>query len=66
MKTLLTAIALIVGTVAASGSALARTDNPFRPDHFNNQNPSHFNNQNPSASSVGAESGIPWQYRVGK
>jgi hypothetical protein len=58
MKTLLAAIVLIVGTVAASGSALARTDNPFRPDHFNNQNP--------SASSVGAESGIPWQYRVGK
>lgn len=58
MKTLLAAITLVVGTVAASGSALARTDNPFRPDHFNNQNP--------SASSVGAESGIPWQYRVGK
>ena len=58
MKTLLTAIALIVGTVAAGGFALARSDNPFRPDHFNNQNP--------SASFLGAESGIPWQYRVGK
>jgi hypothetical protein len=57
MKTFLTALALLVGTVAASGLALARTDSPFYPDHFSNPNPLV-----PSSG----ESGIPWQYRVGK
>lgn len=58
MKTLLAALALVVGTVAASGLAVARTDSPFYPDNFNNPNP--------PALVVGAESGIPWQYRLGK
>jgi hypothetical protein len=58
MKTLLTALALVVGTVATGGLALARTDSPFYPDNFNNPNP--------PVQSVGAGSGIPWQYRLGK
>jgi hypothetical protein len=58
MKTLLAALALVVGTVAASGLAVARTDSPFYPDNFSNPNPPPL--------VVGAESGIPWQYRLGK
>jgi hypothetical protein len=58
MKMLLTALAFVVGTVAAGGLALARSDSPFYPDQFSNPNP--------PALVVGAESGIPWQYRVGK
>lgn len=57
MKTLLTALALFVGTVAASGSALARTDSPFYPNNFSNPNP--------PVPLVGAGSGIPQQYRLG-
>ena len=57
MKTLLTAIVLVVGTVAAGGSALARTDSPFYPEHFTNSNP--------PVPLVGAGSGIPAQYRLG-
>lgn len=58
MKTLLAALALVVGTVATGGSALARTDSPFYP--------AQLNNPNSTAPSGGAGSGIPWQYRVGK
>jgi hypothetical protein len=58
MKTLLAALALVVGTVAASGLAVARTDSPFYPDNLSNPNPPPLG--------VGAESGIPWQYRLGK
>jgi hypothetical protein len=58
MKTLLAALALVVGTVATGGSALAGSDSPFYP--------AHLNNPNSPAASVGAGTGIPWQYRVGK
>jgi hypothetical protein len=58
MKMLLTALALIVGTVAAGGLALARTDSPFYPDSFKNPNP--------PALVVGAGSGIPSPYRIGE
>jgi hypothetical protein len=58
MKTLLAALALVVGTVAAGGLALARTDSPFYPDHLYNPTPPPL--------VVGGESGIPWQYRLGK
>lgn len=58
MKTLLTALALVVGTVAASGLALAGTDSPFYPDHFKNPNP--------PALVVGPGSGIPSPYRIGE
>ncbi|HEX2448943.1 MAG TPA: hypothetical protein VHK26_12295 [Methyloceanibacter sp.] len=55
MKTLLAALALVV---AAGGLALARTDSPFYPDHLYNPTPPPL--------VVGGESGIPWQYRLGK
>jgi hypothetical protein len=55
MKTLLTALVLVVGTVAAAGSASARTDSPFYPENFTNPNP--------PVPLVGAGSGIPQQYR---
>lgn len=58
MKTLLTALVLVVGTVGAIGSASARTDSPFYPENFTNPNP--------SVSLVGAGSGIPQQYRLGR
>jgi hypothetical protein len=58
MKTLLTAIALVVGTVAAAGSALAHTDSPFYPQNFTNPNP--------PVPVVGAGSGIPLPYRLGQ
>ena len=58
MKTLFTALVLVVGTVAANGSALARTDSPFYPDNFSNPNP--------PVPLVGAGSGIPQQYRLGE
>jgi hypothetical protein len=55
MKTLLTALVLVVGTVAAAGSASARTDSPFYPENFTNPNP--------PVPLVRAGSGIPQQYR---
>jgi hypothetical protein len=58
MKTLLTVFTLVVGTVAASGLALARNDSPFYPDHFKNPNP--------PVQVVGAGSGIPSPYRIGE
>jgi len=58
MKTLLAALVLVVGTFAIGGSALAGSDSPFYP--------THLGNPNAPAASVGAETGIPWQYRVGK
>jgi hypothetical protein len=58
MKTLLTALALVVGAVSAGGLALARSDSPFYPDHFKNPNP--------PALVVGPESGIPSPYRIGE
>jgi hypothetical protein len=58
MKTLLAALALIVGAVATGGSALAGSDSPFYP--------AHLGNPNAPAASVGAGTGISWQYRVGK
>lgn len=58
MKTFLTALALVVGTVAASGLALARTDSPFYPENFTNPNP--------PVPVVGAGSGIPLPYRIGE
>ena len=58
MKTLFTTLVLVVGTVAASGSGLARTDSPFYPDNFSNPNP--------PVSLTGAGSGIPQQYRLGE
>ena len=58
MKTLLTALALVVGTVAAGGSALARTDSPFYPQNFTNPNP--------PVPLVGTGSGIPLPYRLGQ
>ena len=58
MKTLLTALALVVGTVAAGGLALARTDSLFYPDNFKNPNP--------PALVVGPGSGIPSPYRLGE
>jgi hypothetical protein len=58
MKTLFTALILVVGTVAASGSALGRTDSPFYPDNFSNPNP--------PVPLTGAGSGIPPQYRLGE
>jgi hypothetical protein len=57
MKTLLTALVLVVGAVAAGGSASAQTDSPFYPENFANANP--------SVPLVGAGSGIPHQYRLG-
>ena len=58
MNTLFTALVLVVGTVAASGSALARTDSPFYPDNFSNPNL--------PVPLVGVGSGIPQQYRLGE
>ena len=57
MKTILTALVLVIGTVAAGGSASARTDSPFYPENFTNPNP--------PVPLVGAGSGIPQQYRLG-
>ena len=58
MKTLLTAITLTVGIVAASSSALAGTNGPFYPENFANPNP--------PTPAVGAGSGIPLPYRLGE
>jgi hypothetical protein len=58
MKTLLTALVLVAGIVAAGGSAQALTDSPFYPDHFGNPNP--------PVPLAGAGSGIPAQYRLGE
>jgi len=58
MKTFLTALVLVVGTVAAGGSASAWTDSPFYPQNFTNPKP--------SVPLVGAGSGIPEQYRLGR
>ena len=58
MKTLLTAVALVAGIVAAGGAALAGTDSPFYPHNFANPNP--------PAAVVGAGSGIPLPYRLGQ
>jgi hypothetical protein len=57
MKTLLTALVLVAGTVAAGGSALAGIGSPFYPENYTNSNP--------PAPLVGAGSGIPAQYRLG-
>jgi len=57
MKTILTALVLVIGTVAAGGSASARTDSPFYPENFTNPNP--------PVQLGGAGSGIPQQYRLG-
>lgn len=58
MKTFLTAFILVAGTVAASGSASARTDSPFYPESITSQNS--------SVPLVSAGSGIPEQYRLGR
>lgn len=58
MKTFLTALVLVAGTVAIGGSASARTDSPFYPENFTNPNP--------PVPVVGAGSGIPQQYRLGE
>jgi len=58
MKTFLTALVLVAGTVAVGGSASARTDSPFYPENFTNPNP--------PVLVVGAGSGIPQQYRLGE
>jgi hypothetical protein len=58
MKTLLTALALVVGTVAINGLALARTDSPFYPDKFSDVSS--------PVPSLGSESGIPSPYRAGQ
>ena len=58
MKTLLTALVLVVGTAAPVGSASVRTDSPFYPDNFNNPNP--------PVPLVGVGSGIPAPYRLGQ
>jgi hypothetical protein len=58
MKTFLIALVLVVGTVAAGGSASARTDSPFYPENFTNPNP--------PVPVVGAGSGIPLPYRLGE
>jgi len=57
MKTFLTALVVIVGTIAAGGSVSARTDSPFYPENFTNPNP--------PVQLGGAGSGIPQQYRLG-
>ena len=57
MKTLVTAIALVVGIIAANGSASAGSDSPFYPENFTNQHP--------PVPVIGAGSGIPAPYRLG-
>jgi hypothetical protein len=58
MKTFLKVLVLIAGTVAAGGSASARTDSPFYPESIANPNS--------SVPLVSAGSGIPEQYRLGR
>ena len=47
---------LVLGTLG--GPVLASSDSPFYPDNFKNPNPPH--------ALVGAGSGIPSQYRLGR
>jgi hypothetical protein len=56
-------VKMIAGAVlmlgpALGGPALASSDSPFYPDNFKNPNPPH--------ALVGAGSGIPSQYRLGR
>ena len=58
LKALAVVATLVVGTAAINGLALASPDSPFYPDRLNSANT--------SPPHLGAGSGIPWQYRVGK